>query len=138
MVYHGGKLDVKMSGEPVGRLESLEDLHGWARPQGVVGNVFGKELFPREQGLDVAVVVDPPRPVVTHHDLRRPPGKLQLLQPKDVQVPDMVDAPHGALGVGRALVTALQVVATFEDPCAINSQLMCYLTNRLLFIFDVF
>ena len=104
MVYHGGKLDMKMSREPVGRLESLEDLHGWARPQRVVGNVFGKELFPREQGLHVSVVMDPPRPVVTHHDLRRP--GLQLLQPKDVQVPDVVDAPHGALGVGRALVTA--------------------------------
>ena len=88
MGHQGCKLDVEVSREPVGRLQSVEQVPGGRGAQPALLNIISEMFLEPQQSLQVAVVVNLPRPVVAEHDVGR--VVLQLLQSEDLQVPDMI------------------------------------------------
>ena len=63
-----------------------------------------------QQPLQVAVVVNLPRPVVAEHDVGR--LVLQLLQPEDLEVPDVIGRPAAVVVIRRLLEVTEQVIST--------------------------
>ena len=92
---------MKVSREPVGRLQSVEQVPGWRRAQPALLYIISEMFLEPQQSLQVPVVVHLPRPVVAEHDVGR--LVLQLLQSEDLQVPDVISRPAAVVVIRRLL-----------------------------------
>ena len=97
----GSELDVKVSGEPVGRPQSVQNVPGGRRAQSVLLDIISEMFLEPQQSVHVPVVVNLPRPVVAEHDVGR--MVLQLLQSEDLQVPDVIGRPATVVVIRRLL-----------------------------------
>ena len=97
----GSELDVKVSGEPVGRPQSVQNVPGGRRTQSVLLDIISEMFLEPQQSVHVPVVVNLPRPVVAEHDVGR--MVLQLLQSEDLQVPDVISRPATVVVIRRLL-----------------------------------
>ena len=92
---------MKVSREPVGRLQCVQNIPSGRRAQPALLHIISEMFLEPEQSVHVAVVVDLPRPVVAEHDVGR--VVLQLLQSEDLQVPDVISRPATVVVIRRLL-----------------------------------
>lgn len=88
MLHVGSKLDVQVSGEPVGRLQLAHDVGGGRAAQRAIHHLLPQERLPFEQLMHVAIPGDVLRPVMGHENVHR---AYELFQAEHFKVADVVD-----------------------------------------------